>query len=958
MIRPSRLAAALLSCVFVSGGASALAQSSPPPPSSPPAWPQSHSDLAPDPAVRFGVLPNGMRYAIMHNATPAGQTSLRLRVGSGSLEESDAQQGLAHVLEHMAFRGSTHVPPGEMIKILQRKGLAFGPDTNAETEWTQTVYMLDLPHTDQDMLDTGLMLMRETAGDLLIDPKLLATERGVVLSEERLRDTPDYRAEKAQLDLFLHGQLAAQRFPIGQVDVVKTAPATLIRQFYEANYRPDRTTLIAVGDFDPDAVEARIKALFSDWKPVGAPTAQPDLGKVEQRGSTVKVVQQPGAATRAVIAWARPYDAAADTSDKERRETIENLGLAVLNRRLGLLAQGEHPPFLNAGAGFQNLFQSAKIAVVEATSPPDGWKDSLTAVEREVRRLTAYGVSQAELDREIVEMRAALQNAVAGAATRPTPALASSLVDTVNDDEVFTPPSGDLAVFDSAVKGLRPETVNAAVRAVFAGSGPLVELATPQTLAGGEAEVGAAFAQAVSAPLTAGTAQAAVTWPYASFGPAGAVADRSDVSDLGVTTVRFANGARLMVKPTDLRKDQVLVSVNVGSGRLDLPTDRATVEWAAPALIAGGFGKISFEDSQRALAGKVYGVGFSVTNDAFQFKGAARPADLATELQVIAAYITDPGFRPEAFERTRASLLTELPQLQATPDGVLAREGGGLFTRNDPRFAFPTPASLVAARPEDLRTLLQGQLSRGPVDVTIVGDITVDRAIALTAATLGALPPRPPAPPVTAAARVVRFPGPTAMPITRLDTGRADQAVAAVAWPAPDFFADMKRSRAIMLAGDVLENRLIDKVRIAQGATYSPQTHVDLSQVFPGYGYTLNEVEMPPPLIPGFFDTVTTTARDMIENGVSADELDRARNPRIAGLKKAQLTNEYWLADLTGALADPRRLDLIRSTFPDYEAISLADIQAAAHDWFKDDTAWRLVVKAGEEAPSVATKAP
>ncbi len=948
MNRSIRLAAGLVVCVFLAGGASALAQSPPPPQSPSPVWPQAHSDLAPDSAVRFGVLSNGMRYAIMHNATPAGQTSLRLRVGSGSLEESDAEQGLAHVLEHMAFRGSTHVPAGDMIKILQRKGLAFGPDTNAETEWTQTVYMLDLPHSDQETLETGLMLMRETAGNLLIDPKALATERGVVLSEERLRDTPDYRAEKAQLDLFLHDQLAARRFPIGQVDVVKTAPASLIRQFYEANYRPDRTTLIAVGDFDPVAMEARIKSLFSDWKPVGPATAAPDLGSVEQRGATVKVVQQPGAATRAVVAWVRPYDASPDTAEKERHETIENLGLAVLNRRLAELAQADHPPFLNAAAGFQNLFQSAKVAVIEATSPPDGWKGSLAAVEREVRRLTAYGVSQAELDREIVEMRATLQNAVAGAATRPTPALASSLVDTVNDDEVFTPPTGDLAVFDSAVAGLRAGTVDAAVRAVFAGSGPLVELATPQTLAGGEAEVGAAFAQAASAPLTAGAAQAAVTWPYGDFGPAGAVVDRSKVSDLGVTTVRFANGARLMVKPTDLRRDQVLVSVNVGSGRLDLPVDRGTVEWAAPALIAGGFGKISYEDSQRALAGKVYGVGFSVTNDAFQFKGAARPADLAIELQVIAAYITDPGFRPEAFERTRSGLLTELPQLDATPDGVLAREGGALFTRNDPRFAFPTSASLVAAKPDDLRSLLKEPLSRGPVDVTIVGDITVDHAIALTAATLGALPPRPAASPVPAAARVVRFPGPTATPIMRVDTGRADQAVAAVAWPAPDFFADMKRSRAIMLAGDVLENRLIDKVRIAQGATYSPQTHVDLSQVFPGYGYTLNEVEMPPPLIPGFFDTVTTTARDMIDNGVSADELDRARNPRIAGLKKAQLTNEYWLADLTGALADPRRLDLIRSTFPDYEAISLADIQAAARDWFNDDTAWRLVVKAGD----------
>ena len=181
-------------------------------PATTPSWAQDRSDIAPDPGVRFGVLPNGMRYAIMRNTTPTGQTAIRLRIGSGSLEESDNQQGLAHVLEHMAFEGSTHVPRGEMIKILQRDGLAFGPDTNAQTGWTQTVYMLDLPGASPSLIDTGLMLMRETASELLIDPAALETERGVVLSEERLRDTPQYRATKAQIDLFAQNQRVTERF--------------------------------------------------------------------------------------------------------------------------------------------------------------------------------------------------------------------------------------------------------------------------------------------------------------------------------------------------------------------------------------------------------------------------------------------------------------------------------------------------------------------------------------------------------------------------------------------------------------------------------------------------------------------------------------------------------------------------------------------------------------------------
>jgi zinc protease len=241
--------------------------------------------------------------------------------------------------------------------------------------------------------------------------------------------------------------------------------------------------------------------------------------------------------------------------------------------------------------------------------------------------------------------------------------------------------------------------------------------------------------------------------------------------------------------------------------------------------------------------------------------------------------------------------------------------------------------------------------------VTIVGDITVDRAIALTAATFGALPPRASEPPPPPAALSVRFPAATPAPERRTDTGRPDQAIAVLAWPAPDFFADMRRGRAIMLASDVLGNRLVDKVRVAQGTTYSPETRADLSQVFPGYGYVFSLVEMPPPIIPGFFQTVADIARDLGDHGITADEFERARNPHVAGLRKARLTNEYWLGNLTGALADPRRLALIRTTFPDYESLTPADLQAAARDLFREDRAWKLVIQAGE-APATAPPPP
>ncbi|HEY7852974.1 MAG TPA: insulinase family protein [Caulobacteraceae bacterium] len=933
MSRSSILAATALAACLVAG--QALAEAAP-------RWAQTASDVAADPAVRFGVLPNGLRYAVMKNATPGGQTSLRLRIGSGSLEESDAEQGLAHVLEHMAFKGSTHVPAGEMLKILERDGLAFGPDTNAETGWTQTVFMLDLPKSDKALIDTGLMLMRETGGELLIEPSALATERGVVLSEERLRDTPDYRAAKAQLDLLAHDQLATRRFPIGQVEVVQNAPASLVRTFYRANYRPDRATLIAVGDFDPATVEAAIKARFSDWKPVGPATAEPDLGQVEKRGLTVKVVQLPGAQTLTYIAWARPYDDAADTAAKRRHDTVENLALAVLNRRLSRLALGANPPFISADGAFQNLLHSDKVAIVEASSADGAWRPALGAIEQEVRRLVTFGVGKGEVAREIAQQRAGLVNAEAGASTRPTPELANGLVESVDNDQVFTAPVEDLAVYDAAVKDITPAEVDAAARAIFAGAGPLVELQGPTRVA--EADVAKAYAASSAVPVVAPTVQGALVWPYDDFGKPGVVKERHDIADLGAVTVRFANGVGLTVKSTNFRKDQILVAVDVGHGRQDLPSDRPDAAWAASALPEGGFRAMSFDDSQTVLAGRIYGAGFSVNDNAFQLQGSTRPRDLATQMQVLAAYVAAPGFRPEAFERLRAAYQSELPQLAATPGGVVRRDFEALIHAGDPRWATPSEAELTAAKPEALRGLLQGPFAQGPIEITIVGDVGVDEAIAQVAATFGALPPRPAS--ARPADAETRFPAPTPSPVTLTDSGRPDQAMAIIAWPLTDFYKSTARSRAALMAGEVLQNRVVDKVRIAQGATYSPETQVSLSETFPDYGLAYTAVEMPPRKIPTFFADIAAITADMREHGVSEDELARARNPRLAAIRKAQLTNEYWLVRLEGIIGDPRRLEIIRTTLPDYEKVTVGDVQAAARAWFVDAKAWKLVVKA------------
>ena len=208
-----------------------------------PVWAFEASDVPVDPAWRFGRLANGMRYAIRENATPRGTAAVRMEIAAGSLDEGESERGYAHFIEHMAFNGSTNVPEGEMVRLLERKGLAFGADTNAETSFDRTTYRLDLPNNDPDLLGTALMLMRETASELAIAPEAVARERGVVLSEMRDRNTWQLRNAEDQMAFLNPGALYARRLPIGTAETLNPPPRTASGRSGGANIRPRRRRL-------------------------------------------------------------------------------------------------------------------------------------------------------------------------------------------------------------------------------------------------------------------------------------------------------------------------------------------------------------------------------------------------------------------------------------------------------------------------------------------------------------------------------------------------------------------------------------------------------------------------------------------------------------------------------------------------------------------------------------------
>jgi zinc protease len=907
-------------------------------------WPQSYSPLPPDPAMRFGTLANGLRYVVMKNATPGGQASLRLRIDSGSMQESDAQQGLAHFLEHMAFDGSKHVPEGEMVKILQRHGLAFGADTNASTSWENTTFKLDLPKADEDTVDTSLMLLREVASELTLNQDAINRERGIVLSEERLRDTPGYEVLKQNFAFTLKGLRAPERFPIGQVEVIQHATHDLLADYYHKYYRPSRAVLVAVGDFDPDAMEAKIKARFGDWAASGPAGEDPDLGKPIARGAQALSIVQPGGPQMVQLEWTNPADRSLDSVAKRRHATIEALGIAALNRRLDEAVRSDDPPFVGAGAYRQDEFHAAKVTTVQANIRPGEWRKALDAEVAAVRQVLQYGISADELAQQVDSQRANLKATVEGAATRATPAVAEDILGTLDVPEVETSPAEDLQLFEDSVKGLTAAEVNAALKAAFAGNGPLVTTATTDAIPGGQAAVSAALAQDMAAPVARPMAQADLHWPYESFGPAGQVVERRDITDLDTVMVRFANGVRLTVKPTKFVNGQILVQAHVGQGLMSLPTDRRSPNWAAStAFPEGGLEQITAQNLEQVLRSKIVGKSFTVTDDSFVLSGATRPDDLETQMQVLAAYTAHPGWRPEAFARMKGAGPTILDQMDATPEGVLNRDLSRMLHAGDHRWGFPSRAEIAAEQPADLKAMLAGQLADGPIEVVVVGDTTVEKAIDAVAETFGALPPRPaPTPPLSPRAT---FPAGTPSPVMLSHSGRFDQAVGEIAWPIEDFLSDTQRARNTAILGEVLQLRLTDQLRKAEGVTYSPQAAAAPSQAFADYGYLAARVEIPPAKLDGFFSDVALIVADLRSHEISPDELERAKKPAVDDLERRRQTNEYWLNALGNAQTDPRRLAAIRSSIAQLQHVSATDVLRAAEMTFVDAKAFKVEVK-------------
>jgi zinc protease len=926
-----RLLPALLALLTLSACAPQLERvASAPARGAKPVWAFEASDVPVDPAYKFGRLANGMRYVIRQNATPKGTAAVRMEIAAGSLDEADNERGYAHFVEHMAFNGSANVPEGEMVRLLEREGLAFGADTNASTSYEQTTYMLDLPRNDPALLGTALMLMRETASELKFAPEAVARERGVVLAEMRDRNTWQSRNRDAQI-AFQHPHARYKyRMPIGTAEVLNAATGASLKQFWQRNYVPSRTTLIVVGDFAPDQVEAAIKARFASWQPA-PPPPDPEAGPVNPKRAGVTEIYIDQAISERISASRHgPYQDEPDSQDWRREVLLRQIGYGIINRRLQRAARLPDPPFRDAGFGTGDVFKAGRTSSLIVDTVDGKWRRGLISAAVEYRAALRFGFTEAEIAEQLAELRESLENQSASADTRNHNALIGAVFGLIRDERVPATPQSALARFLEFVPRITADKVLAAVKyEAVPLIDPLLRFTGRRQPAGGQSGIRAAWNEAMRLNLMPPRAANTASFAYTNFGPPGTVASDSREALLGIRTVRFANGVRLNLKRTELEKDRVILLMALDGGtRLNTIAKPLTTDMVG-MLTSGGLGKHSEDALQSILAGRTVGFSLEAGGDAFHSAAQTTPRDLELQLQLITALITDPGYRSEGELRYRLNINNFFAALRATPQSALGSDLGGILSDKDPRFTLQKVEDFRKLTFAELKADISDRFAHGAIELGIVGDLDEDQAIALVGKTLGSLPTREDAfktyadqPPRTFTAdrnpHVLRHKGPK------------DQALLRLTWPSRDD-SDPLSSIALGLLERVLQIELTETLREKLGKAYSPSASSSPSRYWKGYGVFGVAASVDVAQVAAARAAIAETVARLRDRPVSADELQRARQPMIEAQDNALKSNRGWLGLATRAQSEPDRIDRFIRAKERLLSLSAADIQGFAN---------------------------
>jgi zinc protease len=907
----------------------------------------------PNPEAETGTLPNGLTYGVMRRAGTRKVTVI-LMIGAGSQDEAPNERGVAHFLEHMSFNGSTHFPPGTVLKRFADIGVSIGRDQNAQTTFSSTTFTLDVSEITPDRLDLAFGWLRDVADGSTIEQAQVDRERGVIMSEYIGSRSAMADIAAADETFMLPNLLGPKRLPIGLKEIISGVDANTIRGFYHHWYRPETSMVVAVGDLPREELKARIIDTFGSWHNDTPAPPKPDLGHIDLKRPSAVLVET-NENTPPALQICRPMD-----KDRPQREGVasrtrdfeEALWVSTLDKRLSVLANGADPPFITAQVNRDEMFDAASAVCVTASLRDQDWQDALAAVSGEMRRLSLYGLTDEEYQAGLKGLVAEVETEVGQAPTMTGAQLAESIVSNHVENGTFSTAEEDQRIGRLALAGLTREDVDTDFARVWSrAASPLITLITPNSEQ--DAAVMKAWRLAEAGPQpSAPAAHEGHDWAYADFGPPGTVVSRNDLPEIGATRIAFANGLRLNFKSSQNAQDRVEIRIRFGAGQEELAVkDLPAARLGSSLLREGGLGKNDFEDTVRLCEGHACDFEFAVGRDSFEVAGETRPADLDVEMQLIAAYLSDPGFRPALDARIPTTIRTLYEETRVEPEfaAALARDKA----LPPPRVPLlPDEHDLDGVKSADFARILGPSLKNDALEITIVGDIDEQTAVDAVAKTLGALPARPWRDTERSDAPKVRYPTSDATPLHTTHAGSPEKATVLATWPLFVWTPDkVREQRTLELLAAIVQGEAIDDIRQRLGKAYSPQVNVEL-----GRGGDQGALTVAIDTSPSATDIVAgelrKIAHQLADGNITDVMLERARRPMLDNGATREISNPWWIAMLDGSWAHPDQIDAAKTWQADFESITLDEVKAEARQWLAPEP---MIVIANPASTQAAT---
>lgn len=707
-----------------------------------------------DKEVRMGKLDNGLTYYIRHNEKPKGQASFYILHDVGAIQEADNQQGLAHFLEHMAFNGTKNLPGKQMLEYLETVGVKFGYNLNAYTTWDETSYMIeDVPTSRQGIIDTAMLILHDWSHFIALQPEEIDAERGVISEELRTRDGAGWRSAINMVKHIGKGTKYEVRNVIGSLEGLKSFSYSDIEDFYHKWYRPDYQAIVIVGDIDVDKTEADLKTQMAD---IPAPAADAPTKETivvpDNDEPIISVFTDPEmTATTGSVFIKRPAmpREANGLVLREMQDILLNYITLMQNARFEEIAQQTDAPFLNAsmGNGSIGLIPTLEATMFEIKTEDGQFDKGFEALLLEMEKIRRYGYTQGEFERaqnnlmRFAERQytnrndrlngefkdALMMNFQKGYAIPDAEyewKLDSTLITTITVDDINTvcqqmiQPKNWVVVVDAPEKEGIDNPTEAEILS-------MIEKART-------AEVEAYVDNVVKQPLI----------PDEKALKGSPVKQESFNEVLGTTEWTLKNGAKIIVKPTTFKADEVRLAVETPGGTSILSDDEFyTAELMAGILQQSGIGNFPATELRKQLSGKTAQVGFSVDNYSHGLWGYASPKDLETMLQLVYLHFTSPRYSEDDYNTFMKKLRAQVENLLKNPDYIVQDKVMETVYDNNLRRQMISPEILEGVKFEELEPI-HDKLYAGANNFTFtfVGNVDLQTLKPLVEKYIGSLP--------------------------------------------------------------------------------------------------------------------------------------------------------------------------------------------------------------------------